>query len=152
MQATGSLSSSSAAGALRSASFDARQAFDTVRIRSALVSNCIEQTRLEHSLALLAKASNRHIRLIDKDIRSVLSGWNCTRTTSGYSNRTRPPAEEGKQLAQPCFMYGERLASRRVGMNKEMASAPTSSAETRSDRRPTNLSSASKSRQQTATN
>lgn len=118
----------SSAGALRSASFDVRQAFDTVRIRSAQVSNSIEQTRLEHSLVKLEKETNRHIRLINKDIRSVLSGWDCTRSTSGYSNRTRP-SEKEKQLAQPCFMYGERLDSRRFGMDKKMVSNPTSSGE-----------------------
>ena len=93
----------------------------SIRVQRALRLNNIEDGRYHHSLGLLDKDKIRSSRLINQHIRIIHSTLDYIRSSSGISpegvhpDSTLEPIQKNKKLVGPCFMYGDRIESRRFG-------------------------------------
>lgn len=102
------------------------------RVQRANRINSIEQGRLLHKISLLDKERVRSIRLLNQDMRVINLTMDFIQSSSGKSPEGRSPDEslaEREREEISCFLYGDRLNSRRFGKNirKDSPGSPTNS-------------------------
>ncbi|ESO93342.1 hypothetical protein LOTGIDRAFT_161906 [Lottia gigantea] len=91
--------------------------FSSTRIQRANRINNVEQSRLQGRLQLLEKEKIHKIRVTNQDIRLISLTLEYIQSSSGRSSEGRGPdvpIEKKKVDQGPCFLYGERILSRKV--------------------------------------
>ncbi|XP_041354453.1 uncharacterized protein LOC121372229 [Gigantopelta aegis] len=138
--------------------------YSSSRIQRAYRINNIEQSRLAGKLQLLDRQKVHQIRLTNQDIRLISLSLDYIQSSSGHSPEGLSPIKEDSDREDlndspeekgPCFLYGERIVSRRVrrfrrpqsATDKSRTESVTSSSDTASLLTPRPKSSPSKSRQ-----
>ena len=89
---------------------------NSLRVQRASRLNHIEEGRLENNVHLMTKEFRRSSRLANQDMRIINLTLEFIQNSSGHSVEGRPPShrERGKsRKLAPCFMYGERVISRK---------------------------------------
>ncbi|KAL8562467.1 hypothetical protein ACOMHN_008611 [Nucella lapillus] len=93
--------------------------YSSTRVQRASRINSLEQVRLQQRLMLLEKARLHQARLTNQDIRLTSIALDYILNCSGNSPEGRGPegqqgGTETIQTEDPCFLYGERVVSRKV--------------------------------------
>ncbi|KAK7108232.1 fibronectin type III domain-containing protein 1-like [Littorina saxatilis] len=94
--------------------------YSSSRVQRASRLNALEQARLQHKMMLLEKGRLHQARLTNQDIRLTSTALEYILNSSGHSPEGRGPSgQPGGQLDpgqedEPCFLYGERVISRKV--------------------------------------
>ncbi|ELU18751.1 hypothetical protein CAPTEDRAFT_218479 [Capitella teleta] len=92
------------------------------RIQRVKRINTIEQGRLQHKITLLEKERIRAIRLHNQDVRMINLTMEFISSNTGHSpegwSPDYCPTEEQRRALASCFLYGDRLNSRRFGKNR----------------------------------
>ncbi|XP_076445644.1 uncharacterized protein LOC143283329 [Babylonia areolata] len=93
--------------------------YSSSRVQRASRLNSLEQVRLQQRLMLLEKARLHQARLTNQDIRLTSLALDYILNCSGHSPEGRGPTgeqggAESTQTEDPCFLYGERVVSRKV--------------------------------------
>ncbi|XP_048770853.1 uncharacterized protein LOC125676989 [Ostrea edulis] len=104
--------------------------FSSSRIQRAYRINNIEYTKLQGKLNLLEKEKIHSKRVINQDIRLISLTLDYINNCSGHSPEGLAPdsEEEYERLDEgPCFMYGERIVSRKKRRFKRSQSAAENS-------------------------
>ncbi|XP_067675856.1 uncharacterized protein [Haliotis asinina] len=107
--------------------------YSSSRVQRAYRINSIEQSRLHGKLHLLEKQKVHQVRLTNQDIRMVSVSLDYIQSSSGRSPEGMSPEKEKLKSEsedesedednEPCFMYGERIVSRRARRFKRPQSA-----------------------------
>ncbi|KAK3096568.1 hypothetical protein FSP39_001360 [Pinctada imbricata] len=100
--------------------------FNSTRIQRAYRINNIEQHRLQGKLNLIEKEKVHSIRVTNQDIRLISLTLDYINTCSGHSPEGLAPESEEEYVKKddgPCFMYGERVVSRKRRRFKRPQSA-----------------------------
>ncbi|XP_046345309.1 uncharacterized protein LOC124125941 [Haliotis rufescens] len=107
--------------------------YSSSRVQRAYRINGIEQSRLHGTLHLLEKQKVHQTRLTNQDIRMVSVSLDYIQSSSGKSPEGMSPEKEklksesedesDEEDNEPCFMYGERIVSRRARRFKRPQSA-----------------------------
>ncbi|XP_064613558.1 uncharacterized protein LOC135477407 [Liolophura sinensis] len=96
--------------------------YNSTRVQRAFRINNIEQTRLNGRLQLLEKEKIHAIRVTNQDIRLISLTLDYIQACSGRSQEAVPiptprsvsEASDDNAEEDPCFLYGERIVSRRA--------------------------------------
>ncbi|XP_050390610.1 uncharacterized protein LOC126809842 [Patella vulgata] len=91
--------------------------YNSTRVQRAYRINNIENARLQGRLHLLEKEKLHKIRMTNQDIRLISLTLEYIQSSSGRSSEGRAPEiipVEKKDDQGPCFLYGERVLSRKV--------------------------------------
>lgn len=89
---------------------------NSLRVQRASRLNHIEEGRLENHVHLMTKEFRRSSRLANQDMRIINLTLEFIQNSSGHSVEGRPPSHREKaknRKLAPCFMYGERVISRK---------------------------------------
>ncbi|KAK7477622.1 hypothetical protein BaRGS_00031100 [Batillaria attramentaria] len=111
--------------------------YSSSRVQRASRLNALEQARLQQRLMLLEKARLHQARLTNQDIRLTSLALDYILACSGHSSEGRGPQGEQRgvenvQQEDPCFLYGERVVSRKA---RRVAARPQSAVERATFRR-----------------
>ena len=138
--------------------------FSSSRVQRAYRINGIEQARLAGQIQLLDRQRLHQIRLTNQDIRLISLSLDYIQASSGHSPEGLSPIKEDSDREDlndspeekgPCFLYGERIVSRRVrrfrrpqsAAEKSRSGSVASSSDTGSVTTPRPKSSPTKNRQ-----
>lgn len=93
--------------------------YNSSRVQRAYRINNIETMKLQHQLHLLEKERLHRQRLTNQDIRCIALTLDYIQTCSGHSPEALAPQgeyvqeEDSRAENGPCFLYGERIVSRK---------------------------------------
>lgn len=104
--------------------------YNSSRVQRAYRINNIETLKLNHRLQLLEKERMHKQRLTNQDIRLISLTLDYIQTCSGNSQEGLAPDETAEEVDEqrqqeqgPCFLYGERIVSRKKRRNLRPQSA-----------------------------
>ncbi|XP_074654183.1 uncharacterized protein LOC141908181 [Tubulanus polymorphus] len=98
----------------------------SLRIQKACRVNNFEENRLRKQIILFEKEKSHNIRLTNQNIYTLNRSMAFIRSSSGYSPEGLPPDRETdyqRQTIGSCFLYGDRVISRRFGKFRRATSA-----------------------------